>query len=561
MSCRHCSVESHPGVESLPTVEGLKKLLKDLAGAGVTKIQLTGGEPLLHQDLFLEVLRYAHELKMSTIVISNGFWGKKRERASEILRLMKLWGLVRLAISYDRFHAEFMGPQPVLNIAECARELGMPVNINVTRTRDDHDLTEILRPFRDLPNVHLRIYDVQPVGKARDLGDDALRANISGFCSGCEQVTVTDDGRVLACNGPSYFEPKHSPLHIGELSSSSVSELLQRHATDPILETIRLSGPVELRKILLETGYEGAKFDGNYSGICQLCHEITRSPEAVAHLRKHLEQPEHMAYLKAKARLKTAGRGVAWNRDAVNTYGSARAFFLLLTAPLEEVSQEVVHTLGRADFDWYQQALLLRRNRLEKQVLRHQEFLKAYAPAFFLELLREERRENGEKRVGRAWDLPSIRECWQDENFANTIEVAVLVNGLFKREGYPSTFSQSLLGTTLDSIGLIPVGYERPASVDRQAGESRAGALRRGLLRHLALAEPQQRLNLFYIPIGHLLMSDSPLSFLKNGFRAFRAIVGSVRQGSWSELRRDLHHIIGLLRQGRNENEISSSKN
>ena len=150
-------------------------------------------------------------------------------------------------MSYDRYHAEYQGIEPVLDIAQAAVELSFPLSINVTRAGEDPELANIAERFRGFPGVHLRFYDVQPVGRARLLPLPSLRSEVEGFCSACASPAITDDGRVIACNGPAYFAPPHSPLNVGSLREHSMTELLDRHRADPVLDTIRTFGPARLR--------------------------------------------------------------------------------------------------------------------------------------------------------------------------------------------------------------------------------------------------------------------------------------------------------------------------
>ena len=100
---------------------------------------------------------------------------------------------------------------------------------------------------------------------------------LEGFCAACAFPAVADDGRVMACNGPAYFERPSSPLVLGTLRETSLASLVERHEHDPILDTIRTKGPAGLRDELRRVpGFENHPFRPSYRGICDLCHEITR---------------------------------------------------------------------------------------------------------------------------------------------------------------------------------------------------------------------------------------------------------------------------------------------
>ena len=400
MSCRHCSVESNPHIKGQPSEEELRSLVDSLVEAGIDLIQFTGGEPLLRGPLVLELMERAKAGGVKTTIVSNGFWGKKPARARETMKALLDAGLVRLALSYDRFHAEFQGPEPLLNILDAAEEFGQVVHINITRSLDDSDLDELVQPFRGRANTNLRFYDVQPVGLAKSL-EDELRGQLEGFCSACEQITFADNGRVLACNGPSYFVPPESGLFVGEYRPDfNIAELLQKHRDDPILQTIRIDGPARLRDILLSLpGFENHPLQKNYSGMCELCVDLNRDGQAVEALRAYLSRPEVAAERLARGLVLESARSETFHRDAVNAREGPRAFTeLLVSGPRQSMDR----VFGRADLDWERLAVILEQNGLlallEKDEQRR--VLREWAPAFFRARVEEAReRRDAEQAV------------------------------------------------------------------------------------------------------------------------------------------------------------------
>jgi hypothetical protein len=92
--------------------------------------------------------------------------------------------------------------------------------------------------------------------------------------------------------GPSYFQPASSPLIVGSLDESSLTELLRRHRDDPILETIRTFGPARLREELSKIpGFEDFAWKDWYSGICDLCIHINFTPGSGHGAAKSVVQP------------------------------------------------------------------------------------------------------------------------------------------------------------------------------------------------------------------------------------------------------------------------------
>lgn len=352
MTCAHCSVESSPRVNTKdPSEEELLDTIRQAASAGVKAVQFTGGEPMMRQKVVLNLMRATHAMGLSCGLTTNGFWGKNPRMARKLLKEMLRYGLQYMTVSYDRYHAEFMGPQPILNIAEIARELGFYFNVNVTRTLQDENLDEYARLFGDHPNIRMRLYDVQPVGRARNFDMPSLRAEVEGFCNAAAQATITEDGRMIACNGPAYFDPADSPRSVGDCHTTPVGELLHRHWDDPILHTIRTFGPAGLRDELLKEPAFAARLDRRFAGQCDLCHVITNDPEMTAHLRSVLSDSRHAALRAAKWKLIRGARtSGALSRENANGAGMIGLMVQVITT--NAVPADAEKLWGRADIDW-----------------------------------------------------------------------------------------------------------------------------------------------------------------------------------------------------------------
>lgn len=425
MACAHCSVESGPkaGTKGPPLTE-LLRAVRDAAAAGVRYVNVTGGEPMLRERAALEVVRECRRLGIATRITTNGFWGRTPERARRTLGEMIDAGLSTLTVSYDRFHAAFQGPEPVVHIARAAAALGFHFEVNVTRLADDEEIEELVAPFAGLPAVRLRFYDVQPVGAARHLPGVQLRSEVEGFCNACAVAALTDDGRVTACNGPSYFMPPGHPLAIGSLDDAPLGELLARHRDDPILETIRTEGPGGLRDTLRKIpGFEAFPFRDRYSGMCDLCHHVTSSPDAVAALRVVLSSPDRAAERVARKRLiEVERRGRTLSREHANTHGFARTFLALAAGetPDPEVASRV---LGRADLDWRARAESLIAAGLARLLLGRLEelLLTRWAPSLFGSLLRRAAAVDEERERVQRKALERLAATLRDERAVGTI--------------------------------------------------------------------------------------------------------------------------------------------
>lgn len=397
MECGHCSVESGPNIKKEPSEAELIRYVREAAQARVPAIRLTGGEPMLRADVVRRLVAECCRLGVSVGMTTNGFWGGSPAAARRHLRTLRRSGLSGLTVSYDRYHAPYKSLEAAVHIVQAAGELGMDVNINVVRAASDEELATIAARFAGLPNAHLRFYVVQRVGRARELPADSLRAETAGFCSGCAFPQITDDGRLTACSGPSYFAPLTSPLQVGSLAKATVGALLDRHRDDPILDTIRTFGPERLREELAALpGFARFPFRARYLGMCDLCLHLNSEPAAVAALRERLAEPSRVAARRAASLVIDAScRDGLLSERYVNGLGACRTF--LEAAWHHRWSVTADRLLGRVDLEWGRRLRYLRACGLSRPLapVLGDPALARWAPAFFADELQAQAVRDG----------------------------------------------------------------------------------------------------------------------------------------------------------------------
>src|SRR6478672_329830 len=391
MTCAHCSVQSGPKIREEPTRDELIATLHSAADAGIQSIQLTGGEPMIREDIVCDLLKVARKRGMIATISSNGFWGKNQATAWRTVAALKRAGLARITISYDRYHAKFQGPQPALNIARAAEWFNLPLNINITRVASDPEIANIIAPFEKRHQLKMRFYDVQEVGRARELPVAELRGETSGYCTACCTPALTDDGRMTACNGPSYFLDESSPLVIGSFRKTPMAELLHRHTSDPILETIRRAGPERLLRELESAGVaRELGIRSQHSGLCDICLDINTKPAAVSVLRERFAAPRHQAVLAARRMVILSGAAEhKLGIEYTNGVGAATLWMDAAAGRFDRFDANAETILGRADFDWNRATTYLIQCGLSRALIPvlSRRSLTRWAPSFFMEKL------------------------------------------------------------------------------------------------------------------------------------------------------------------------------
>lgn len=180
LKCKHCRAvaEDHPYDNELDTQASFK-LLEQIAEVGKPIIILTGGEPLLRDDIF-DITAYGTELGLRMVMAPNGTL-----ITPELAKKMKESGIKRISISLDgstpETHDNFRGLTNAFNDAirgiEMAKEAGLEFQINTTITKTNlNEIPKLLKLAEDLGAVAHHIFLLVPTGRGKYIVDTAINA-------------------------------------------------------------------------------------------------------------------------------------------------------------------------------------------------------------------------------------------------------------------------------------------------------------------------------------------------------------------------------------------------
>ena len=180
LNCMHCRAgaenEHYPG--ELTTKEG-EAFLTDLTKLGGPVVILTGGEPLLRDDLF-HLAKFGNDLGLRMVSAVNGTL-----LTPEIAQKFQDVGVKRLSISIDgpdaASHDAFRGQKNAFDGAlagmKAARDIGLEFQINTTVTRTNlPDMEKIQKLAVDLGAVAHHIFLLVPTGRGRALTGEIISA-------------------------------------------------------------------------------------------------------------------------------------------------------------------------------------------------------------------------------------------------------------------------------------------------------------------------------------------------------------------------------------------------
>jgi len=242
--CQYCMPEkpfSWVPKENLLSFEDLFKFVKVAIDEGITKIRITGGEPLLREDLdkFIKVIYdYNHEIDLA--MTTNAFLLKGS--AQNLYDA----GLRRINVSIDSLKspiAHLIAKKNVLkNVLEGVEEalkVGLKVKVNMVPMKgvNDNEIVDILEYCREknmvvrfieyMENIHAKaeikgmnseelLHVISSRYKVSDLGFDGhspshyyelsdgykfgiIEPHKDNFCTKCNRIRLTAEGNLIPC--------------------------------------------------------------------------------------------------------------------------------------------------------------------------------------------------------------------------------------------------------------------------------------------------------------------------------------------------------------------------
>ncbi|TRY27388.1 GTP 3',8-cyclase MoaA [Brevibacillus sp. LEMMJ03] len=278
--CRYCMPAEifGPDYPFLPqhkllTFEEITRLIGIFTSLGVEKIRITGGEPLMRNNLpdLIRMIRQVEGVR-DIAMTTNGSLLAKHAKA------LKEAGLDRVTVSLDSLDDERFGwingrgyrVQDILRGIDAAAEAGLLVKINmvVQRGVNDQDILPMARYFREKGHI-LRFIEFMDVGNSNGwkldqvvpsseivrmihaemplvpiepnyFGEVASRYRYAGtnqeiglissvtqaFCSTCTRARLSAEGKLYNCLFASSGEDLRGPLREGK-SDEEIRDIIQ----------------------------------------------------------------------------------------------------------------------------------------------------------------------------------------------------------------------------------------------------------------------------------------------------------------------------------------------
>lgn len=181
LSCVHCRASAEKGSyeNEFSTGECLS-LIDDIVSFSSPIVILTGGEPLLREDIF-EIAGYGKKRGLRMVMAVNGTLVND-SNANKMVES----GIARISISidgatpesHDQFRQVEGAFQGAMNGIKYAKKVGMEFQINSTITQDNLDqIEDILNLAIKLGAIAHHIFLLVPTGRGKNLKDKGLSAD------------------------------------------------------------------------------------------------------------------------------------------------------------------------------------------------------------------------------------------------------------------------------------------------------------------------------------------------------------------------------------------------
>jgi heme b synthase len=173
LNCIHCRAAASSGPhDGELTLRECKRILDQIAAFSSPTIILTGGEPLLRDDIF-DIIEYGNAKGLRLVMAINGTL-----LTEEIARKLKDGGIKRVSLSLDgkdaKSHDAFRGIigsfNSVMRAADILKNIDLPFQINTTVTQlNVDDLQDIYNLVKLIGAVAWHVFLLVPVGRGKGL--------------------------------------------------------------------------------------------------------------------------------------------------------------------------------------------------------------------------------------------------------------------------------------------------------------------------------------------------------------------------------------------------------
>jgi MoaA/NifB/PqqE/SkfB family radical SAM enzyme len=276
LHCPHCFVSRSP---LQLEVKDAVKFLDSCKNTSIYKIGFSGGEPFLHLDFLLEVIRAAveREFLFDQIMTNGDWWKTDDELNSHLQKLYEAGYDGKIGLSYDSFHGQSF--ERIKTFASAVNKIFGEESLNVQTVTDSSlskeksDLLE--KQLEELAeNYAAEVYILPQTFTGKDeKGWQSKKWFKEDYCEGPGQILfVHASGDIAPCCG---FANENPALFIGNIKTDTFEAVMKKAEANPMIKLCYKTGLLSCAKQLEK---EGKKLPGKgrTDDICTFCDYICK---------------------------------------------------------------------------------------------------------------------------------------------------------------------------------------------------------------------------------------------------------------------------------------------
>jgi len=181
LRCLHCHVSAREPMTDELTLQEAMHAIDELSNLGTEALIFSGGEPLLRKDFILALAEYCVDLGIIPAMLSNGLLLTRK-----VAEQLKDAGILAVGIPIDSVVPESHDKlrdlpgtfDRAIKAIKTAKDVGLEVVITTMALKDTYaEIPKRIEFLDKLGIEQVAVYDLVPVGRGKDMMDQAMDQN------------------------------------------------------------------------------------------------------------------------------------------------------------------------------------------------------------------------------------------------------------------------------------------------------------------------------------------------------------------------------------------------
>ena len=301
LTCDFCCYHCHPKRNEKMPIELAQRLINEAASMNsFSSVGFTGGEPMLYYEELVTLGTLLKAKGLPFTIATAGHWATSATETMQMVGVLSRLGLLRLNISHDPSHAQFVPSGNIIHIAQAAEVYHLPIYIIGTFFSTDEKIELLLPELVGNRYVHFINKYVAKVGRAskKSISQETYQLNLQLDALCCyrrvnHDITVFYDGETYPCC--STFNRSTKGISIGNANEMSLKSLWEKAEGSISLRIMKRQGFGELYRIIQQHDpllYLELPSGNAAVGPCSLCHQLFSDKTLTPKIKRFFDQYE-----------------------------------------------------------------------------------------------------------------------------------------------------------------------------------------------------------------------------------------------------------------------------